>query len=181
MSLWLPIVVSAIAVFAASSVVHMVFSYHRSDFKGVPSEDELMKSLREAGVPPGEYVIPYCASPKEMNEPEFVKKVEEGPVAMLTVWPGGFEMGKSLGLWFVYCLLMGVFVAYMTGRALAPAAHYLEVFRIAGASAFGAYALALMQNSIWFKRGWSSTFKSMFDGLIYAVLTAGVFGWLWPA
>jgi hypothetical protein len=29
-------------------------------------------------------------------------------------------------------------------------------------------------------RSWIRTLKSMFDGLIYALLTASVFGWLWP-
>lgn len=42
-------------------------------------------------------------------------------------------------------------------------------------------ALALLQNSIWYKRKWSSTLKSMADGLVYALVTAGTFGWLWPA
>jgi len=46
---------------------------------------------------------------------------------------------------------------------------------------FGGYALALLQNSIWYKRAWNFTLKSMADGLVYALLTAGTFGWLWPA
>ena len=90
-------------------------------------------------------------------------------------------MGSSLAQWFVYCLIVGVFAAYITGRALEPGAHYLSVFRFAGATAFVGYSLALMQNSIWYKKNWSTTLKSMFDGLIYALFTAGVFGWLWPA
>jgi len=92
----------------------------------------------------------------------------------------GFGMGKSLVLWFLYCLLIGLFAAYLAGRALGPGAHYLSVFRFVGAAAFGGYALALLQNSIWYKRAWASTLKSMMDGFIYALLTAGIFGWLWP-
>jgi len=71
--------------------------------------------------------------------------------------------------------------AYIAGRALEPGAHYLSVFRFAGATAFFGYAFALMQQSIWYKRAWGTTFKSTFDGLIYALLTAGTFGWLWPS
>ena len=41
-SLWLPILLSAVAVFIASSVIHMVLKYHNSDFKKIPAEDEVM-------------------------------------------------------------------------------------------------------------------------------------------
>jgi len=30
-------------------------------------------------------------------------------------------MGKYLGQWFVYCLVVGFFVAYLTGRTRPPA------------------------------------------------------------
>jgi len=39
-SLWLPILLSAVAVFLVSSVIHMVFQYHKTDFKKIPSEDQ---------------------------------------------------------------------------------------------------------------------------------------------
>lgn len=182
LSLWLPILLSAVAVFIASSVIHMVLTYHRSDFKALPSQDEVMDALRAFKIPPGEYVMPHADSPKAMAEPEFKERLKNGPVAFLTVVKGNdFGTGKSLVLWFLYCLLIGLFAAYLAGRALGPGAHYLSVFRYVGAAAFGAYSLALLQNSIWYKRAWSSTLKSMMDGFVYAILTAGVFGWLWPA
>jgi len=180
-SLWLPIVLSAVAAFMASSIIHMVLTYHRSDFKGLAAEDEVMAALREANISPGEYIMPHCENPKDAQGPEFLAKVEKGPVAILNVMAGGYEMGKSLVLWFFYCLLISAFAAYLAGRALGPGAHYLEVFRFAGAAAFSGYALALLQNSIWYKREWIITLKSVFDGLVYAALTAGIFGWLWPA
>jgi hypothetical protein len=54
------------------------------------------------------------------------------------------------------------------------------VFRLVGTAAFMGYSLALLQHSIWYKRNWGTTLKSVFDGLLYGLLTAGVFGWLWP-
>ena len=90
------------------------------------------------------------------------------------------KMGKQLFLWFLYSILVGIFAAYIAGRALEPGDHYLSVFRFAGVTAFLGYSLALIQNSIWYKKGWAATFKSMFDGLIYALFTGGIFGWLWP-
>ncbi len=107
--------------------------------------------------------------------------MNKGPVVIMTVLPGGqMGMASSMILWFIYSVIIGIFAAYIAGHALVPGAHYLAVFRFAGCTAFVGYSLALMQNSIWYKKKWSATIKSMFDGLIYALLTAGFFGWLWP-
>ncbi len=180
-SLWLPILLSAAIVFVASSIVHMFLTYHRSDFGKVPSEDEVMDALRPFDIPPGDYIIPCAGEAKKMNTPEFIEKTTKGPVAFLTVLPNGApSMTGSLILWFLYCVVVGIVAAYVAGRAVGPGADYLEVFRFAGCAAFLGYAMALLQNSIWYKRNWSATFKSMSDGLIYALLTAGTFGWLWP-
>jgi hypothetical protein len=181
LSLWLPIVLSAVLVFLASSVIHMLLGYHRSDYRAVPEEDQVRAALRQVGITPGEYVVPYCATPAEMGSPEFVARMEEGPVAFLTVVPNGPpSMGKPLVLWFIYSVVVSVFAAYIAGRAVAPGGDYLAVFRFAGCTAFVGYALALWQGSIWYGRSVSSTVKSTIDGLVYALLTAGVFGWLWP-
>lgn len=182
MSLWLPILLSAVIVFVVSSIIHMVLGYHRSDFGKVPAEDEVMDALRKFNISPGDYVIPCAGSPKEMGTPEFIEKTTKGPVAFMTVMPSGPpSMGKSLVQWFVYCIVVGIFAAYIAGRALEPGAHYLAVFRFAGCTAFVGYALGLWQNSIWYKLSWSVTIKSTFDGLVYGLLTAGTFGWLWPS
>ena len=80
----------------------------------------------------------------------------------------------------MYSLVVSVFAAYIAGRALRPRTEFAEVFRFVGTTAFLGYALAMAQQSIWYGKKWSTTFKSMFDGLIYALLSAGIFGWLWP-
>ncbi|MBI4540911.1 MAG: hypothetical protein HY704_15515 [Gemmatimonadetes bacterium] len=182
MSLWIPILLSAVIVFVASSIIHMVLPYHRTDFGKVPAEDEVRDALRKFSIPSGEYVMPHAASREELKAPEFLEKTKKGPVAFLTVMESGPpSMGKSLVQWFLYCIVVGVFAGYIAGRALAPGSEYLAVFRFAGSTAFVGYALALWQNSIWYKRAWSTTLKSTFDALVYALLTAGTFGWLWPA
>ncbi len=181
MSLWLPILLAAVIVFVASSVIHMLLPYHRTDFAGLPAEDDVMEALRRFEIPPGDYVMPCPGGPKGMSDPEFVEKMRKGPVAFMTVMPPGRpSMRNSLIQWFVYCVVVGIFSAYIAGRALESGAPYLAVFRFVGTTAFLGYALALWQNSIWYKRAWSSTLKSTFDGLLYALLTAGTFGWLWP-
>ena len=179
--LWLPILLSAVIVFVVSSIIHMVLTYHRTDVRKVSAEDEVMDALRKVGIPPGDYMVPYAGTPKRMKDPDFIEKMKRGPVAFFTVMASGPpSMGKSLVQWFLYCIVVGIFAAYIAGRALPPGADYLAVFRFAGCIAFVGYSLALWQNSIWYKRAWSTTLKSTFDGLVFALLTGGTFGWLWP-
>jgi hypothetical protein len=179
-ALFLPILLATIIVFVASSLIHMVLPYHRSDYKQLPDEDKLLGALRPAGLQKGLYVFPYCTH-KDMKSPAIQEKYKQGPVGMLTVFPSGPPaMGKFLGLWFAYCLLIGIFVAYLTGRTVMSGAHYPAVFRVAGTVAFMTYGLGPLVNGIWKGQPWSNVFKEAFDGLIYALLTAGTFGWLWP-
>ena len=180
-SLWLPILLSAIFVFIVSSVIHMLLTYHSSDFNKISQEDEVMDELRKFNIPPGDYVIPRADNPQDMKSEEYKSKLEKGPVAIFTVIANGQpSMGKSLVQWFIYSLVVSIFAAYISSRALEVGTNYLTVFRFAGTTAFLGYAMALSQNSIWYHRSWSATLKSMFDGLIYALVTAGTFGWLWP-
>ena len=179
-ALWLPILLSAVIVFVASSVMHMLLPYHRSDYQQLPDEDKVLAGLRAAGLKRGLYMFPF-GTHKEMKSPAMVEKYKQGPVGMMTVFPSGPPaMPKFLGMWFVYCLLIGFFVAYLTGRTVAPGAYYLAVFRVAGTAAFLAYGLGHVSNGIWKGQTWSMTIKEVIDGLVYGLLTAGTFGWLWP-
>ena len=180
-SLWMPILLSAVAVFIVSSIIHMFLKYHNNDFIKLPSEDEAMESLGKFDIPPGDYVVPYAGSTEVMNSDEFKAKCAKGPVAFMTVLPSGeMKMGAGLAMWFGFSVLVSLFAAYIAGRTMSPETHYLMVFRVVGATAFMGYSMALLTNSIWYKRNWCATLKSMFDGLVYALVTAGVFGWLWP-
>jgi len=182
MSLWLPILLSAVIVFVASSIIHMVLPFHRGDYKKLPDEEGVLASLRKLGVPPGDYLFPKPDSPQDMKNPAFLEKWGKGPVGMMTIMKTAAKptMGKQLSMWFLFCVVVGIFSAYISGRALQPGAPYLSVFRFAGATAFVSYSLGLWPNTIWYGRDWTTTLKSNIDGLIYALLTGGVFGWLWP-
>jgi len=180
-ALWLPILLSSVIVFVVSSILHMVLSWHKDEYPRVPNEDRLMEALRPLAIPPGDYMVPRASSMKEMQAPEFTEKLKKGPVMVLTVMPPGpVTMGKNLLLWFIYSAVVGILAAYVAGRALPAGASYLQVFRFAGVTAFIGYSVALWQMSIWYRRAWATTIKATVDGLIYALLTAGTFGWLWP-
>lgn len=179
--LWLPILLSAVAVFLASSVINMFLTYHRSDYARVPDEDQLMADLRRAGVGPGEYAFPHATTPAEMNSEAWIARATQGPVGMMTIRPAGPPaMGRNLAQWFAYALFVSLLAAYLASRTIAPGSDYLSVFRLTSTIAFSAYVLALWQHAIWFGRSWSTTLKFTFDGLVYAMLTGGFFGWMWP-
>lgn len=180
-ALWLPILLSAVIVFVVSAIIHMASPWHQSDYPKLPNEDKVRDALRPLGIPPGDYFIPRPADRADMRSPQFDEKMKQGPVVVFTVIPNGLmPMAKLMGQWFLYALVVGVFAGYVAGRALPYGAAYLHVFRFAGVTAFLGYSAALWQMSIWYRRSWLTTFKATVDGLIYALLTAGTFGWLWP-
>ena len=180
-SLWLPILVSAVIVFVASSIMHMVLPYHKSDYRQLPDEDRVTDAMRSAGLTRGPaYFFPYFSF-KEIKSAPVVEKLKRGPVGLLTVLPSGPPaMGKNLVQWFVYCLIISIFAAYLAGRTLRPGTAFPEVFGVVATAAFLGYGAAHAQESIWSGRSWVVTLKHIFDSVIYAVLTAAIFGWLWP-
>ena len=180
-SLLLPILLSAVAVFIVSSIIHMAPLWHRQDYPHVPDEERFRAAVGPLAIPPGEYMVPRCYSHKEMAGADFQAKVSQGPNVIMTVLPTRpFRMGPTLALWFVYALIVSLLAAYIAGAALPPGSEYIPVFRFAGATAFIGYAVALWQMSIWYHRSWSMTAKTTLDGLIYALVTAGIFGAMWP-
>ena len=177
----MPILLSSVIVFIVSSIIHMVLPWHKNDYLKVPGEDKVMDALRPFAIPPGDYMLPRPSGSKDMNSAEFKEKLKKGPIVVFTVMPeGGMPIGRNMILWFIYSLVIGVLVAYVSGRAVRPGANYLHVFRFAGVTAFIAYSVGLWQMSIWYCRSWTTTIKATIDGLIYGLLTAGTFGWLWP-
>lgn len=172
---WLPIVVSAVFVWITSFFTHMVFPHHRKDMEGLPNEEQAMEALKS--VKPGNYMFPYCTQ-KEMNSPEMKAKMEKGPMGLVTIFDGGINMGQKLIQTFLVYILIGVFVAYVGSNTLLGADTYLAKFRVCGAVAFCAHGLGWMSFAIWFKN--IKVLPNLFDAILYALVTAGTFGWLWP-
>jgi hypothetical protein len=181
MSLWLPVVLSAVAVFVASSVIHMVLKWHASDYRGFSNEDAVRAALRAGSAGPGIYFVPHCADMKQMATPELQAKFKEGPLAKIILRAGQAPgMGKPLVQWFVFCLVVSIFCAYLGGHVLAAGTAPAQVFRVVGTAAFMGYAFYAVPNGIWFGQPWGAVVKDIVDGLVYALVTAAVFAWLWP-
>ena len=180
--LWLPIVVAPVAVFAVSTIVHMVLKIHNKDCTKMENEDAVLDALRANNIAIGAYMFAGCDDMKEWSTDEHKAKMEKGPIGWLTVLPpNGFNMGRSLIQWFFYTLLVSCFTGYIAWHSLSVGADYLQVFQIVGAVAFMTYGLGGMPESIWKGVSWKVTGKFMFDGLLYALTTAGIFGAMWPS
>jgi hypothetical protein len=179
--LWLPIVLSAVLVFVASSLVHMVFKWHNSDYLKLANEDEVRAAVGKSKPGPGQYVIPYCADMKEMRSPEMQKKFVDGPVAFMTVRASGLpNMGKHLGQWFALSLVIGILTAYLASKSLQVGDSFLRVARVTSIVPFLAYAGGSVSAGIWYGKPWRSVAKEVLDGFIYGAVTALAFGMLWP-
>lgn len=177
--LWLPVVLSTIGVFFASSLVHMVFKWHNSDYRPHPDEERVRAALGQQ--PPGQYVVPHCPDMKQMRSPEMQKKFSEGPVAWILVQPTGLpRVGASLGQWFGLNAVISVIIAYLASHALPSGVSFLGVCRFAGGCAFLAHAAGAVTGAIWMGHPWRVAIKHVLDALIYATVTALVFGALWP-
>ena len=181
-ALWLPILLSAVVVFLASSVMHMVLKYHYKDYQKLPDEAAMLEEMRGHGLKPGNYAFPCPDDPKDWQSAEMVEKFKTGPVGFMNVKPSGAPaMGKYLGQWFLFCLVIGIFCAYIAGIMLAPGTEYMLVFRITSCVAFVAYSVSSVSETIWKAQKWGTTTRFIIDGLVYSLLTGGVFGWLWPS
>ena len=158
-SLLLPVVLSAVLVFFASFLIHMVLRYHSSDYTQLPNEDAVRAAIRAGTPAPKQYIIPYCKDLRAPAKP---------------------TMGPYLTQWFVFNLVVAFFVAYVAAHTIPPGTVYLEVFRVVGAVTFLAYAAGVIPAAIWMAKPWPVALKEALDGLIYGLVTAGTFGWLWP-
>jgi hypothetical protein len=179
--LWLPLVASAVAVFVASSLIHMVFKWHNADYLKLPNEDEVRAAVRTAAAPPGVYVLPHITDAKALQTPEVQQKFTEGPVGWLTLRPSGApRMGGHLAQWLALNLAIAAIAAYLASRTVPAGASFLAVCRVVSAVTFLAYGAGSVSDGIWWGRPWRGVAKDLLDAAIYATVAAVTFAWLWP-
>ena len=179
--IWLPIVLGAVGAFVASSILHMVLQFwHRPDYHGFSNEDEVRAAIRKGSSQPGMYMVPWCP-PEKMKDPAVLAKFSEGPVGLFILRaPGPMGMGKSLGLWFGFCLLISLFAGYLGSATLAAGTDGMQVFRVTTTAAVMGFALGALPNHIWWGEPGRATAKMVIDGIVYACIVGAMFAWLWP-
>ena len=180
-ALWLPILLSAVLVFVSAASSTWSSGYHSSDYTRLPNEDAVRAAIRSGNPAPDAIHHSLLRDPKDMASPEMQQKFIEGPVGVLNFKPPGAPgMGPSLVQWFVFTLVVSFFVAYVACHALPPGSDISRCSRSWARSAFLAYAAGQLPAAIWMGKPWAVAWKEVFDGLLYGLVTAGTFGWLWP-
>jgi hypothetical protein len=176
LSLLLPVVLSAIAVFFASFLSWMVLPFHKPDWVKLDAQDELMATLRQGNAAPGSYMIPAPDTPGDMSNPDYQAKWQAGPKGVLTIF-GQVSMGRNLGLTFVLFLVVSFCLAYLASLHIAPGAGFRPVFRFVSTAALLAYLTGILQHSIWFQ---CRVTGHILESILYAAITGAIFGALWP-
>jgi hypothetical protein len=181
LQIWLPILVAAVAVFIASSLIHMVFKWHNADYKRLPNEDEVSAAIRAGSAKPGLYGLPHCTDMKQIQAEQMQKKFREGPVGFVTLRKNGPpSMGGSLLQWFTFNLIVAMLAGDISLQLYGIQTNPANVAQMVGILGFLTYAGSNVQAGIWMGKPWGAVLKEILDGLIYAVVSGLAFWWLWP-
>lgn len=182
LSHWLPILLSAAAVWIVSTIFGMPFLHHKNDWIGLPpvDEDSFMEFLRKSGTRPGNYLFPDFRTREAMESEKVKKALEEGPVGHLSIWQPPLTMGGKLAGAFVVHLVVSTLIAYLASIVLPTTAESARVFRVVGTAGILAYCFSFIPNAIWFGAYKRTILASIIDGVVYGLITATIFAWRWP-
>ena len=176
-SLLLPVLLSGVALFFASFLTWMVLQIHKQDWVKLDKEEDIIAALKAAEVPLGNYMIPGCVDMKDMQSEEYTKKWEEGPRGTMTLF-GNISMGRNLGLTFAYFLVVSFCLAYLAQLHIPAGADFMTVFRFVATAGLMTFLAAIVQHAIWFH---CRIVGHVIESVLYAVITAAIFGAMWPA
>lgn len=180
MTLWLPILLSAVAVWIAAAVVWMALPHHKNDFIRLPEEEGFMDAVVRLGIRPGNYVFPDFRGREAMKSERVCKALEHGPVGHLSLWQPPLGMGgKMVGTFIVY-LVVSALIGYLAVVTLPRGAEFARVFRVVGTAGVLAYSFAFIPNGIWFGAYRRTIVAGIVDGVAFGVITGAIFAWLWP-
>ena len=175
-TLILPILLSAVALFFASFLSWMVLQLHKLDWVKLPHEDKFLEGARGCDLALGSYAFPGCSSPEEMKSEAFQKKQEAGPCGFMTI-TGRVNMGRNLGLTFVYFLVTSFCLAYLTTLAVKPGADFMTVFRFVATAGFLTFYSAIVPHAIWFK---CRIVGHLIESIAFAAIIGAIFAAMWP-
>lgn len=176
-ALWLPILVSGVALFFASFAAWMILPHHKSEWVGLPNEDAVMQQIKNDNVAPGQYCFPYAASPEAMKSDPYKAKMNAGPRGTLTLWKAPPNMGLNMACTVVFFLIANAVIAYLAGMVLPPGEDHMRIFRFVGTAGILTYGTANILNGIWFGR---KMVADIIDGIAYGLITGALFALLWP-
>ncbi|MDF1808105.1 MAG: hypothetical protein P1U42_00260 [Phycisphaerales bacterium] len=181
----LAILIASVAVFFASSMMWMVLPHHRKDFKFLEEKESgYIDAIKNLDIKPGLYMYPGCDHSKSQSDERknaIKERWDAGPWGVLTVYPGKPNFGMNLLKTFLTFLVITIFVAYITGIGVAPGADYMHVFRIAGTTAILGHCMGGLCGSFFMGKPTRFIITDFIDGIVYALVTAGIIASMWPA
>lgn len=181
LQLWLPILLTAVFVFIASSLIHMVFKWHAAEYRALRNEDEVRAALQAGISGPGKYVLPHCEEMKDMQSETMQQKYREGPLGILLIGPNGLpNMAKLLSQWFVLSLVVAAIAGLMAVQTVGLQGDGHDAGHLVGLASLLAYSAGSVIDGIWMYKPWRSVAKDLLDAVIYAIISALTFMWLWP-
>lgn len=179
--LWLPILIATVCVFFASSIIWMLLPYHKPDIKAIPNEAEFDEAINKLGIAPGFYMYPNCQNAKDMKSEAFKARWESGPWGTINVMGHQPNFAMNLLKTFIAYGLITVMVAYISGMALGPGADYMDVFRVVATAGILGHCMGALAGSFFLGTPTRFIVTCFIDGVIFALITAGVFASMWPA
>lgn len=175
-TLWLPILLAALAAWMWSFISWAAANLHRGDYRKIPAEDQALSSVRALNLPPGHYMFPYMTHSKD---PAAAEKWKTGPTGTLFIMRQasmGGNVLKTLG-WFLFS---SVLIGYLASAALPPGTGFGKVFQVVGTAGVLAYCVSSVPNMIWFQAHRSTVVITLIDGLIQGLAAGAIFAALWP-
>ena len=176
--LWLPIILSGVALFFASWAAWMLLPHHKGEWKSLPDEQGVMESLRKFNIPPGQYNFPHACDHAAMKGEDYKRRVAAGPVGFMTVFDKMPNMGMNMLCTVLFFTIANFVIGYLAGSVIPPGQSFLQVFRFVGTAGILTYGTANILNGIWFGRKMAS---DIVDGIAYGLITGLIFAALWPA
>lgn len=199
LSLWLPILLSAAAVWIVSTIFGMPFLHHKNDWIGLPTappgggggggEDAFMEFIRKSGIKPGNYLFPDFRTREAMESEKVGKALKEGPVGHLSLWQPPLSMGGKLAATFIVHLVVCTLIAYLASVALPPVPKtaggeggwgFAKVFQVVGTAGILAYSFSFIPSAVWFGAYKRTIVAGIIDGIVYGAITGAIFAWRWP-
>jgi hypothetical protein len=155
--LWLPILIATVCVFFTSSIIWMLLPYHKPDIKFIPNETEFDEAMAKLKA-----------------------RWKSGPWGTINVMGQQPNFAINLLKTFIAYGLITTMVAYIAGMSVGPGAEYMHVFRAVATAGVLGHCMGGLANAFFMGTPTRFIFTSFIDGVIFALITAGVIASMWP-
>lgn len=179
-SLILPMLLATVAIFFASFLSWMVLQLHRHDWRKLAKEDEFLQAVRGLDIAPGNYMFPGCDKPEDAKTEEHQKKWAAGPCGIVTFYGPvnmGANMGRNLGMTFLYFLVVNFCLAYLATQGVQRGADFMTVFRFVSTAGLMTFLAAIVPHSIWFG---CRIVGHVIESIAFAAISGAIFAAMWP-